>query len=203
MSKMRQEALRQVDHFSEPPRAPAGPRILLKRLLSLGLSAVLVVGGTFAQDPDPEPPSDTREEAAAPAVDLEKAKADAKLAAQAARNQKASKDNLSHIALALHNYYAAHMRLPADATDKKGKALLPHLGEDRLYKEFKLDEPWDSKHNRKLLAKMPGVFRSPRVRVKARGSTVYQVFTGPDVVFGRAIPLRLTARHTGTNSPGP
>jgi hypothetical protein len=208
MSKMQQKALWRVDFPSKPPRAPVAPPILLKRLLSLALSAVLVVGGTLAQDADPEPPGGTKEEAASPAVDLEKAKGDAKLAAQAARNLKASKDNLSHIGLALHSYYDAHRRLPSDITDKKGKALLswrvallPYLpGGDKLHKEFRPDEPWDSRHNVKLLGKMPGVFRSPRVKVRARGSTVYQVFTGPDAVFGRVNPLTLPAIPDGTSN---
>ena len=34
-------------------------------------------------------------------------------------------------------------------------ALLPYLGEEALYKEFRLDEPWDSLHNKKLLKKLP------------------------------------------------
>jgi hypothetical protein len=29
-------------------------------------------------------------------------------------------------------------------------AILPHLGQEALYKEFKLDEPWDSENNKKL-----------------------------------------------------
>ena len=53
-------------------------------------------------------------------------------------------------------------------TDKDGKTLLswrvdilPFIEQDTLYKEFHLDEPWDSEHNKKLLAKMPKVFRAP------------------------------------------
>ena len=37
--------------------------------------------------------------------------------------------------------------------------LLPHLGEEALYAEFKLDEPWDSEHNKSLLDRMPAVYR--------------------------------------------
>jgi hypothetical protein len=32
-----------------------------------------------------------------------------------------------------------------------------------LYEKFHLDEPWDSDHNKTLIAKMPNVFRSPAV----------------------------------------
>ncbi|MCS7469716.1 DUF1559 domain-containing protein [Stieleria sp. ICT_E10.1] len=37
--------------------------------------------------------------------------------------------------------------------------LLPFLGEEALYAEFKLDEPWDSEHNKRLLDRMPAVYR--------------------------------------------
>ena len=56
---------------------------------------------------------------------------------------------------------------PAYSTDKNGKRLLswrvhllPYLEQEKLYKEFHLDEPWDSDHNKKLIARMPAVFRS-------------------------------------------
>jgi hypothetical protein len=185
------------------------PSTLKCLCLALGLALALaaVRPSAPAQDVCPEPPSDTRAEAAAPAVNLEKAKTDRKLAAEATRNQKASRDNLSRIGIAVHNYHDAQRRLPTDTADKAGKpllswrvALLPYLGQDKLYKEFKFDEPWDSKHNRKLLAKMPDVYRSPRVRVKARGSTVYQVFTGPNAVFGRAGALTLASVPDGTSN---
>lgn len=34
-------------------------------------------------------------------------------------------------------------------------AVLPQMGEQELYDEFHLDEPWDSPHNRTLIARMP------------------------------------------------
>ena len=179
----------------------------LKRLRLAVTIFTLIAGTVSAQDVGPEPPSKTKEEAAVPAVDLEKAKTDAKLAAQAARNLKASRDNLSQMGIALHNYHDAEKRLPADIADKKGKALLswrvallPYVAQDKLYKEFKLNEPWDSKHNIKLLEKMPDVYRSPRVKQKGKGNTVYQVFTGPDAVFGRALTLTLVAILDGTSN---
>ena len=38
--------------------------------------------------------------------------------------------------------------------------LLPYVGEHPLYELFHLDEPWNSEHNRRLLDKMPDVYRS-------------------------------------------
>jgi hypothetical protein len=107
------------------------------------------------------------------------------------RNQSAT--NLKMIALALHNYHDAMGALPAVAAfrDKAGKpllswrvALLPYLEEEKLYREFKLDEPWDSKHNKKLLARIPKVFAPPIVgKPPKAGTTYYQFFTGPNTPF--------------------
>lgn len=77
-------------------------------------------------------------------------------------------NNLKQLALALHIYHDANLHFPqAFTTDKEGKpllswrvAILPYIEQDALYKEFHLDEPWDSEHNKKLLARMPEVFRA-------------------------------------------
>jgi hypothetical protein len=73
---------------------------------------------------------------------------------------------------------------------KDGKALLswrvlllPYLEEAALFRQFKLDEPWDSKNNLPLVQKMPKVFASPRVKLKNRGYTVYQLFSGPGALY--------------------
>jgi hypothetical protein len=93
-----------------------------------------------------------------------------------------STPGLKEIIVAVHRYAEAHGgHLPAHAIySKEGKALLswrvallPYLGEDNLYKEFKLDEPWDSPHNRKLLDRLPKVYRSPKVRDRRPGLTTY------------------------------
>src|SRR5206468_5253686 len=70
-------------------------------------------------------------------------------------------NNLKQIGLAMHSYHDVYKRLPSGAVqDKDGKALLswrvhllPFLEQEALFKEFKLDEPWDSDNNKKLLAK--------------------------------------------------
>jgi hypothetical protein len=109
----------------------------------------------------------------------------------AARHRDASVLNLKQFAIAVHSYADDHNgRLPRDVTDKDGKPvlswrvhLLPYPEHADLHKQFKLDQPWDSDHNKRLLAKMPKVFASPRVRVKEAGHTVYQGFAGPGSVF--------------------
>jgi len=58
-------------------------------------------------------------------------------------------------------------------------AILPYLDQQALYEQFKLDEPWDSAHNKKLIEKMPKVY-APLNGVKAeKGYTFLQTFVGP------------------------
>src|SRR5262245_18794670 len=128
----------------------SGTFTLLQRLsMALGAALVLVaaIGFVCAYSDDPEPAYVGKEEAATPAVDLEKAKSDKKVAQQAERNVKASIDNLKKIALAVHAYNDEKNFLPDDIKDKNGKvllswrvAILPHLDKKKLYEEFELDE---------------------------------------------------------------
>jgi hypothetical protein len=71
-------------------------------------------------------------------------------------------------------------------------AILPYLEEQKLYQEFKLDEPWDSDHNKKLLEKMPAVY-TPVTGKKVPGMTYYQVFVGKDAPFDGTIATRFPA----------
>src|SRR5262249_47458476 len=62
-------------------------------------------------------------------------------------------------------------------------AILPYLGEDKLYKQFKLDEPWDSEHNKKLIEKMPKVYAPPQGVEAKPGHTFDRMFDGPGTMF--------------------
>jgi RNA polymerase sigma factor (sigma-70 family) len=112
----------------------------------------------------------------------------------AARAQSAN--NLKQIGLAMHSYHDVYKSLPAHAIySKDGKtpllswrvAILPFVEHQALYQEFKLDEPWNSPHNRKLIAKMPTIYAPLGPLAKpgkaGEGLTYYQVFAGPDTVF--------------------
>lgn len=100
--------------------------------------------------------------------------------AQTSAKRAKSVNNLKQLGLSMHGYYDIHKSLPSAATyDKNGKPLLswrvqllPFL-DSTLSKEFHLDEPWDSEHNRKLIDRMPQVFRSPLSNVKDAGRTTY------------------------------
>jgi RNA polymerase sigma factor (sigma-70 family) len=95
---------------------------------------------------------------------------------------------LREIAIAMHNYYTDHAHLPQAALfSPDGKALLswrvallPYLNQKVLYNQFKLNELWDSDHNKALLSKIPPVYLHPDVdKDPAAGLTHYQVFTSP------------------------
>jgi hypothetical protein len=100
-----------------------------------------------------------------------------------------STNNLRQIAIAMYNYQDTNKAFPPQAIyDKNGKALLswrvlilPYLDQDALYKEFKLDEPWDSPQNKKLLAKMPRTYQMGAPKEKF--GTFYQGFVGPKAFF--------------------
>ncbi len=71
-------------------------------------------------------------------------------------------------------------------------AILPEIGEEDLYKRFKLDEPWDSEHNKKLIDEMPDLFRAPGTNGPP-GHTNYQLIVGPGAIFekGKDAALKL------------
>jgi prepilin-type processing-associated H-X9-DG protein len=101
-----------------------------------------------------------------------------------------STDKMKAIALALLKYEGKHKTFPAAyTTDKNGTPrlswrvlVLPYLGEDALYKDFHLDEPWDSEHNKRLISKMPKTYASPSSKV-GEGRTNYLTVRGPETVF--------------------
>jgi RNA polymerase sigma factor (sigma-70 family) len=145
---------------------------------------------------------------------------DAELAARAAAERAAARANpdgaagreqvansLKLLALAMHNYHDQNKNLPPDAIYSKGGkallswrvAILPYLEQEELYKQFKLDEPWDSPHNKKLLEKMPKVFAPLAGKAKAN-TTFFRVFTGKDTVFPGKEGILLQDIKDGTSN---
>lgn len=104
--------------------------------------------------------------------------------------------NLRQLAIAMHNYHNDYNKLPSPAYYASGKAvpakpgdkpllswrvyLLPYLEADHLFKQFHLDEPWDSEHNKKLIPMMPKVFACPGTPDPGVGKTFFQVFAAPE-----------------------
>jgi beta-lactamase regulating signal transducer with metallopeptidase domain len=110
-------------------------------------------------------------------------------ARQSARRAQ-SFNNLKQLALAMHNYADVNNSFPpAVLYGPDGKtpyswrvALLPYLDQDQLFKQYKFDEPWDSENNKKVLAKMPNVFRDPNDPPDSISSSYYGL-VGPSTIF--------------------
>src|SRR5207248_2454209 len=116
-----------------------------------------------------------------------------------------SLDRLHRLALAVLAYESEHEHFPQDARDKDGKpllswrvAILPCLDLDFLHAQFKLDEPWDSPHNRKLAAFMPDVFRAP-IQDRKANETYYQAVSGPGAMFDPAAKVTFPGVTDGTS----
>ena len=115
-------------------------------------------------------------------------------------------NNLKQIALAMHIGHDANQFLPQDILDKNGKpllswrvAILPYIEQANLYKQFKLDEPWDSPNNKKLIAQMPPTYASPLV-MDPPGKTRYKTFIGKGAMFERGQKITLTNITDGTSN---
>ncbi len=96
-----------------------------------------------------------------------------------------SQNNMKQILLAMHQYENDHGKFPDDIRDKQGKALLswrvailPYMEQNNLYKLFKLDEPWDSEHNKKFSEVVVKVYSSPMQTKIDRNKTTYLAIRG-------------------------
>ena len=116
--------------------------------------------------------------------------------ARTAARRSQSVNNLKQIGLALHNFHVVNNHFPPQAiTDQEGKpllswrvAILPFLEQQGLFNEFKLDEPWDSPHNKALLERMPATYAIPGAEAEP-GMTFYRGFSGEHTLFDPKVKL--------------
>jgi RNA polymerase sigma factor (sigma-70 family) len=116
-----------------------------------------------------------------------------------------SQNNLKQIALALHNYHDTYTLFPPPSIyGKDGKpllswrvAILPFMEQDHLYKQFHLDEPWDSEHNKKLLEIVPRTYVPVRNAPKEPGMTYYQAVVGKGAAWEPPNGLRIASFTDG------
>jgi len=122
--------------------------------------------------------------------------------------KKEATSQLKNLVLAFYDYVNDHKTFPPAAlVNKKGQALLswrvlllPYLGEEKLFREFKLTEAWDSPHNRMLINKMPAIFAPPWGENREAGGTPWQVFTGPGTIFDGPKGCSITEITDGTSN---
>ncbi len=121
------------------------------------------------------------------------------------------------IAIAFHRYHDKHKKFPAHAIyGNKTQpllswrvAILPQLGHKSLYDRFRLNEPWDSPHNKRLISEMPEVYWHPYSKdegEKSDGLTHYQVLVtkrgaSPSSMFRRGPDqMRISRITDGTSN---
>jgi hypothetical protein len=117
--------------------------------------------------------------------------------------------------LAMHNYHDVNQHFPpAVVMGPDGKTphswrveLLAYLGPDgvswqrnvALFKQYRLNEPWDSENNKKVLARMPDAFRSPYGDPNST-ATGYFALVGPGTVSEGPNGVRLADITDGTSN---
>jgi Protein of unknown function (DUF1559) len=119
-----------------------------------------------------------------------------------------SMNNLKQISLALLNFESAEKSFPpAFDSNKDGKPLLswrvlmlPYIGEQQLYNQFHLDEPWDSENNKKLIAQMPRVFAASGSKAAAEFKTVYLGVRGEKAAFTGVEGVEIRSFTDGTSN---
>lgn len=121
-----------------------------------------------------------------------------------------AEQNLRQIVIAAHNYHNDYNRMPSRAVWKNGKPLLswrvmllPYLEQDNLFKQFKQDEPWDSEHNKKLIEKMPAIYKSSDLALDKQFKTRLLAPVGQNTVFptkDEKITLGMITVKNGTSN---
>jgi hypothetical protein len=119
-----------------------------------------------------------------------------------------SANNLKQIGIAMHNFHDVHKRFPAaDGAGKDGKPklswrvhILPFIEQQSLFNQFKLDEPWDSPHNKKLIDKMPKVYATPGSKLAEKHMTNYVTVRGKDTMFPPGQATTMANLRDGTSN---
>jgi hypothetical protein len=133
---------------------------------------------------------------------------------QTPQSRRGNQANLKQIGLAFLNYSTVNKVLPFPGIGAGGKplrdpadkpllswrvALLPFLEQDNLYKQFHLNEPWDSEHNKRLITQMPLMFMTPGGQ-GGPGETHYRIFSGPKALKPG---MTLATSHPGASNAIP
>jgi type II secretory pathway pseudopilin PulG len=119
------------------------------------------------------------------------------------------KNNLKQIGLALHRYHEKHGTFPpAYIADANGRPMhswrvliLPFLGYQELYDEYRLDEPWDGPHNSQLSDRILAEFNCPgsrEAKLSPTTMTSYVAVVGPETAWPGDQPVSIGDISDGT-----
>jgi prepilin-type processing-associated H-X9-DG protein len=111
-------------------------------------------------------------------------------AAREAARQVQCVANLKQIGVAMQRYHQQYGCFPpafiadANGTPKHSwrVLILPFLGEQALYDQYRFEEPWNSSYNMALAVQMPKVYRCPSDDPTGRSQTSYAMIVGPHAV---------------------
>lgn len=114
-------------------------------------------------------------------------------------------NQLKAITMAMLLYEKDHGTLPpAFSANSKGSPLhswrvllLPYLGQQELYDQLNLEEPWDSLHNRKFWSVDVPFYRCPSDDDASAGETNYSVVIGEQLAFEGEKGARLDTLDRG------
>jgi hypothetical protein len=166
----------------------------------VGVAGVLFAFGAGCKERTPTQPSPSR-----PTATAVQTQPSGAATGPTGDPRKLSAERLHQIGAALHNYHNEFAGFPPPAVGQDRKpllswrvAILPYLNEQALYREFRQNEPWDSPHNKALLARMPAVYAPPPGTTQEPYTTYIQGFVGSGTMFEPGMPLRLTAVTDGS-----
>ncbi|HEV8001931.1 MAG TPA: DUF1559 domain-containing protein [Planctomycetaceae bacterium] len=124
----------------------------------------------------------------------------------------ATEGSLRMLSRAMQKYHGVHGHFPpASVMGPDGKTphswrveLLPFIGGyEQLYQRYDQNQPWDSEHNKKLLSKMPAVFRGDWRRNnddQESTNSSYYVFVGRGTVFEGPTGVKISDITDGTSN---
>jgi hypothetical protein len=116
-------------------------------------------------------------------------------------------NHMKELGIALQNHHDTYKRFPPPAIlSGDGKPLLSwrvkilQFVDPNLYSQFHLDEPWDSQHNKQLIAQMPDVFECPASKVGGEYRTVFAVPRGNGTMFSPPEGVQMRKMIDGTSN---
>ena len=136
-------------------------------------------------------------------------------ATSAAPDTRQAVKHLRELGIAWHNYHDVYRAFPpaeptfmikkTDTPKKSGLSwrvhVLPYLDQAPVYHEFHMHEPWDSPHNKALVAKMPAIFRPADPRLAAQGKTRFVAPIGDRLITTEnGNPTRIRDITDGTSN---